>query len=109
MHEHSRKYSELARALRNMIRTGIIVETDLTPVAAACRPAACAPTGFSGYPSRRSFAHMVGTFRGRTGAILSVGGELDTAFVLPGIYSGITPRRLRRRMPCISVSLTGRD
>ncbi|UMT46983.1 hypothetical protein AOY90_15755 [Escherichia coli] len=40
--------------------------------------------------------------------ILAVGGELDTAFVLPGFIPAITPRRLRRRMPCISVSLTGR-
>ncbi len=51
---------------------------------------------------------MVGTFRGGAGADSAVGGELDTAFVLPGIYSGDNPRRLRRRMPCISVSLTGR-
>ncbi len=51
---------------------------------------------------------MVGTFRGEQVLILAVGGELDTAFVLPGIYSGDNPRRLCRRMPCISVSLTGR-
>ncbi len=47
-YEHSRKYSGTPRALRNMIRTGLVVETDLNAVAAVCRPAACAPTGFSG-------------------------------------------------------------
>lgn len=34
---------------------------------------------------------MVGTFRGEQVLILAVGGELDTAFVLPGIYSGDSP------------------
>lgn len=34
---------------------------------------------------------MVGTFRGEQVLILAVGGELDTAFVLPGIYSGDNP------------------
>ncbi len=35
---------------------------------------------------------MVGTFRGGAGADSgTVGGELDTAFVLPGIYSGDNP------------------
>lgn len=60
---------ELARALRNMIRTGIIVETDLN--AGRCR----VQTGGILHrlasvadPSRRAFAHMVGTFRGGTGA-----------------------------------------
>nr|WP_251300651.1 phage baseplate assembly protein V [Escherichia coli] len=40
---------------------------------------------------RRTFTHMVGTFRGEQVLILAVGGELDTAFVLPGIYSGDNP------------------
>jgi hypothetical protein len=39
---------ELARAIRNMIRTGIVVETDLDAGAVACRPAAFIPTGSSG-------------------------------------------------------------
>ncbi len=103
-YEHSRNIQELARALRNMIRTGLVVEPTLKPVAAVCRPAACAPTGSVADLSCRAFAHMVGTFRGGQVLILAVGGELDTAFVLPGIIPAITPRRLRRRMPCISVS-----
>ena len=83
---------ELARALRNMIRTGLVVETDLN--AGRCRADRRHVHRLASVadPSRRTFAHMVGTFRGGEQVlILSVGGELDTAFVLPGIYSGDNP------------------
>ena len=55
---------ELARALRNMIRTGLVVETDLK--AGRCR----VQTGgmCTDWLQCRSFAHMVGTFRGGAGA-----------------------------------------
>ncbi|MEL9319728.1 phage tail protein I [Escherichia coli] len=83
---------ELARALRNMIRTGIIVETDLN--AGRCR----VQTGGMCTDWLQWLTHRAGRSRtwwapsvGEQVLILSVGGELDTAFVLPGIYSGDNP------------------
>lgn len=84
---------ELARALRNMIRTGIIVETDLN--AGRCR----VQTGGMCTDWLQWLTHRAGRSRtwwapsvGEQVLILVVGGELDTAFVLPGIYSGDTGR-----------------
>ncbi len=103
------QYNEILRFIRNMIRTGIIVETDLN--AGRCR----VQTGGMCTDWLQWLTHRAGRSRtwwapsvGEQVLILAVGGELDTAFVLPGIYSGDNPRRRRRRMPCISVSLTGR-
>ncbi|HCN4591937.1 TPA: phage baseplate assembly protein V [Escherichia coli] len=83
---------ELARALRNMIRTGIIVETDLN--AGRCR----VQTGGMCSDWLQWLTHRAGRSRtwwapsvGEQVLILAVGGELDTAFVLPGIYSGDNP------------------
>ncbi|HGC0915054.1 TPA: phage baseplate assembly protein V [Escherichia coli] len=83
---------ELARALRNMIRTGIIVETDLN--AGRCR----VQTGGMCTDWLQWLTCRAGRSRtwwapsvGEQVLILSVGGELDTAFVLPGIYSGDNP------------------
>ena len=83
---------ELARALRNMIRTGIVVETDLN--AGRCR----VQTGGMCTDWLQWLTHRAGRSRtwwapsvGEQVLILAVGGELDTAFVLPGIYSGDNP------------------
>jgi phage baseplate assembly protein V len=79
---------ELARAIRNMIRTGIVVETDLN--AGRCR----VQTGGIFTDWLQWLTHRAGRSRtwwapsiGEQVMILAVGGELDTAFVLPGIYS----------------------
>ncbi|RWT64923.1 phage baseplate assembly protein V [Klebsiella quasipneumoniae subsp. similipneumoniae] len=79
---------ELARAIRNMIRTGIVVETDLD--AGRCR----VQTGGIYTDWLQWLTHRAGRSRtwwapsvGEQVMILAVGGELDTAFVLPGIYS----------------------
>lgn len=83
---------ELARAIRNMIRTGIIVETDLTT--GRCR----VQTGGIYTDWLQWLTHRAGRSRtwwapsvGEQVMILAVGGELDTAFVLPGIYSDDNP------------------
>lgn len=47
---------------------------------------------------RRSFADMVGPSVGEQVLLLAIGGELDTAFVLPGIFPTITQPRQPRRM-----------
>lgn len=83
---------ELSRLLRNMIRTGVVVETDLD--AGRCR----VQTGGIITDWLQWLTHRAG--RSRTWwapseneqvLILAVGGELDTAFVLPGIYSDDHP------------------
>ena len=83
---------ELGRVLRNMIRPGIIVETDLK--AGRCR----VQTGGMCTDWLQWLTHRAGRSRtwwapsvGEQVLILAVGGELDTAFVLPGIYSGDNP------------------
>ncbi|HAM5221416.1 TPA: phage baseplate assembly protein V [Escherichia coli] len=83
---------KLARALRNMIRTGLVVETDLN--AGRCR----VQTGGMCTDWLQWLTHRAGRSRtwwapsvGEQVLILAVGGELDTAFVLPGIYSGDNP------------------
>lgn len=83
---------EISRLLRNMIRTGVIVEVDLDD--GRCR----VQTGGIVTDWLQWLTHRAG--RSRTWwapsvdeqvLILSVGGELDTAFVLPGIYSDDHP------------------
>lgn len=83
---------ELARALRNMIRTGIIVETDLD--AWRCR----VQTGGIQTDWLQWLTQRAGRSRtwwapsvGEQVIILAVGGELDTAFVLPAIFSDDYP------------------
>lgn len=83
---------ELARALRNMIRTGVIVETDLD--AGRCR----VQTGGIQTDWLQWLTQRAGRSRtwwapsvGEQVMILAVGGELDTAFVLPAIFSDDYP------------------
>ncbi|MDM8063873.1 phage baseplate assembly protein V [Klebsiella pneumoniae] len=75
-----------------MIRTGIVVETDLE--AGRCR----VQTGGIYTDWLQWLTHRAGRSRtwwapsvGEQVMILAVGGELDTAFVLPGIYSDDNP------------------
>lgn len=83
---------ELARALRNMVRTGVIVETDLN--AGRCR----VQTGGIYTDWLQWLTHRAGRSRtwwapsvGEQVLILAIGGELDTAFVLPAIFSDDHP------------------
>ncbi|CFR19848.1 phage baseplate assembly protein V [Yersinia kristensenii] len=83
---------ELARMLRNMIRTGVIVETDL--IAGRCR----VQTGGIYTDWLQWLTHRAGGSRtwwapsvSEQVLILAVGGELDTAFVLPGIFANDHP------------------
>lgn len=83
---------DLARQLRNMIRTGVVVETDLTT--GRCR----VQTGGNLTQWLQWLTHRAGHTRtwwapsvGEQVLILAVGGELTTAFVLPGIFSDDSP------------------
>lgn len=84
--------NELARVLRNMVRTGIVVETDLST--GRCR----VQTGGIVTDWLQWLTQRAGRARtwwapsiGEQVLILAVGGELDTAFVLPGIFSNSNP------------------
>ncbi len=84
--------NDLARTLRNMIRTGFVVETDLA--AGRCRvQSGGIITDWLQWLTQRAgrsrtwWAPSVG----EQVLILAVGGELDTAFVLPGIFSDDHP------------------
>lgn len=84
--------NELARAIRNMVRTGFVVETDLD--AGRCR----VQTGGIITDWLQWLTQRAGRSRtwwapsvGEQVLILAVGGELDTAFVLPGIFSNENP------------------
>lgn len=84
--------NEIMRILRNMIRTGVIVETDLD--AGRCR----VQTGGIQTDWLQWLTQRAGRSRtwwapsvGEQVMILAVGGELDTAFVLPAIFSDDHP------------------
>lgn len=85
-------FSEIQRLLRNMIRTGVVTDVDTT--ATRCR----VQTGELRTDWLQWLTHRAGRSRtwwapsvGEQVLILAVGGELDTAFVLPGIFSDAHP------------------
>lgn len=80
--------NQMLRLLRNMIRTGVVVEIDHD--AGRCR----VQTGGIKTDWLQWLTNRAGRSRtwwapsaGEQVLLLAVGGELDTAFVLPGIYS----------------------
>ncbi|MFE8048643.1 phage baseplate assembly protein V [Brenneria goodwinii] len=84
--------SEIMRLLRNLIRVGVV--THVNTVDALCRvQTGEMTTDWLNWLTRRAgrsrdwWAPSVG----EQVLILSIGGELDTAFVLPGIYSDENP------------------
>ncbi|MFP2505405.1 phage baseplate assembly protein V [Buttiauxella gaviniae] len=83
---------DLARLLRNLIRTGIV--TDVDTARALCR----VETGGITTDWLHWLTPRAGRSRtwwapsvGEQVLVLAIGGELDTAFVLPGIYSDDNP------------------
>ncbi|WP_434997908.1 phage baseplate assembly protein V [Pectobacterium brasiliense] len=84
--------TEIQRLLRNMIRVGVV--THVNTADALCRvQTGEMTTGWLNWLTRRAgrsrdwWAPSIG----EQVLILSIGGELDTAFVLPGIYSDNNP------------------
>ncbi|MEQ9875948.1 phage baseplate assembly protein V [Pectobacterium brasiliense] len=84
--------TEIQRLLRNMIRVGVV--THVNTADALCRvQTGEMTTGWLNWLTRRAgrsrdwWAPSIG----EQVLILSIGGELDTAFVLPGIYSDDNP------------------
>lgn len=84
--------TEILRLLRNIIRVGVV--THVNTADALCRvQTGEMTTGWLNWLTRRAgrsrdwWAPSIG----EQVLILSIGGELDTAFVLPGIYSDNNP------------------
>ncbi|MEL7631168.1 phage baseplate assembly protein V [Pectobacterium aroidearum] len=84
--------NEIQRLLRNLIRVGVV--THVNTADALCRvQTGGMTTGWLNWLTRRAgrsrdwWAPSIG----EQVLILSIGGELDTAFVLPGIYSDNNP------------------
>lgn len=83
---------DIARAIRNLIRTGIV--TDVDPVEGLCRvqTGGMQTTWLNWLTSRAGRSRVWwAPSVGEQVMILAIGGELDTAFVLPGIFSDDNP------------------
>ncbi|MEL0580119.1 phage baseplate assembly protein V [Pectobacterium punjabense] len=84
--------SEILRLLRNMIRVGVVTHVNTADVLCRVQTGGMT-TGWLNWLTRRAgrsrdwWAPSIG----EQVLILSIGGELDTAFVLPGIYSNDNP------------------
>ncbi|ACS85877.1 phage baseplate assembly protein V [Musicola paradisiaca] len=84
--------SEIQRTLRNLIRIGVV--TDVDTQQARCRvQTGGITTGWLNWLSRRagSSREWWAPSTGEQVLLLAIGGELNTAFVLPGIYSNQHP------------------
>jgi phage baseplate assembly protein V len=83
---------DIARAIRNLIRTGIV--TDIDPAEGLCRvqTGGMKTTWLNWLTSRAGRSRVWwAPSVGEQVLILAIGGELDTAFVLPGIFSDDHP------------------
>ncbi|MFJ5396491.1 phage baseplate assembly protein V [Pectobacterium parvum] len=84
--------TEIQRLLRNMIRVGVVTHVNTEDVLCRVQTGGMT-TGWLNWLTRRAgrsrdwWAPSIG----EQVLILSIGGELDTAFVLPGIYSDDNP------------------
>ncbi|RRO13955.1 phage baseplate assembly protein V [Pectobacterium aquaticum] len=84
--------TEIQRLLRNLIRVGVV--THVNTADALCRvQTGEMTTGWLNWLTRRAgrSSDWWAPSIGEQVLILSIGGELDTAFVLPGIYSDNNP------------------
>ncbi|MCS2150269.1 phage baseplate assembly protein V [Scandinavium manionii] len=83
---------EIARAIRNLIRTGVVTAVDLDEGLCRVQTGGIQTTWLNWLTSRagRSRTWWAPSV-GEQVLILAVGGELDTAFVLPAIFSDYHP------------------
>ncbi|WP_236300014.1 phage baseplate assembly protein V [Enterobacter bugandensis] len=79
---------ELARLLRNLIRIGVVVETNSAEGLCRVQTGGMKTTWLNWLTSRAGRSRVWwAPSVGEQVLILAIGGELDTAFVLPGIFS----------------------
>ncbi|HCT3597590.1 TPA: phage baseplate assembly protein V [Klebsiella pneumoniae] len=83
---------ELARAIRNLIRSGVVTEVDIEQGLCRVQSGGIQTTWLNWLTTRagRSRTWWAPSV-GEQVLLLAIGGELDTAFVLPGIYSDDNP------------------
>ncbi|VEA71975.1 Phage P2 baseplate assembly protein gpV [Serratia rubidaea] len=101
---------DIQRLVRNLIRIGTVSELDLER--GRCR----VTTGGNHTDWLNWLTSRAGSARswwapslGEQVLVLSLGGELDTAFVLPGIFSMTSRRRRIQPKRCISPLATARS
>lgn len=83
---------EIARAIRNLIRTGIVTDIDLDEALCRVQTGGMQTTWLNWLTCRAGRSRVWwAPSVGEQVLILAIGGELDTAFVLPGIFSDDHP------------------
>ncbi|WP_448684306.1 phage baseplate assembly protein V [Enterobacter cloacae] len=83
---------EIARAIRNIIRTGIVTDVDLDEGLCRVQTGGIETTWLNWLTSRAGRSRVWwAPSVGEQVLLLAIGGELDTAFVLPGIFSDDHP------------------
>lgn len=86
---------DIARAIRNLIRTGIVTDIDLAEGLCRVQIGGMQTTWLNWLTCRAGRSRMWwAPSVGEQVLILAIGGELDTAFVLPGIFSDDYPAPL---------------
>lgn len=79
---------EIARAIRNLIRTGIVTDVDYDEGLCRVQTGGMETTWLNWLTCRAGRSRVWWALSvGEQVLLLAVGGELDTAFVLPGIFS----------------------
>lgn len=83
---------EIARAIRNLIRTGIVTDVDLDEGLCRVQTGGMQTTWLNWLTCRAGRSRVWwAPSVGEQVLLLAIGGELDTAFVLPGIFSDDNP------------------
>jgi hypothetical protein len=91
-HEYTLNASGIARAIRNLIRTGIVTEVDLRDGLCRVQTGGIKTTWLNWLTSRAGRSRVWwAPSVGEQVMVLAIGGELDTAFVLPAIFSDDHP------------------
>ena len=83
---------EIARAIRNLIRTGIVTDVELDEGLCRVQTGGMQTTWLNWLTCRAGRSRVWwAPSVGEQVLLLAIGGELDTAFVLPGIFSDHNP------------------
>nr|DAW16766.1 MAG TPA: baseplate assembly protein V [Caudoviricetes sp.] len=83
---------EIARAIRNLIRTGIVTDVELDEGLCRVQTGGMQTTWLNWLTCRAGRSRVWwAPSVGEQVLLLAIGGELDTAFVLPGIFSDDNP------------------
>ncbi|EOZ1523412.1 baseplate assembly protein [Enterobacter hormaechei subsp. xiangfangensis] len=90
--KNTANYQELARAIRNLIRTGIVTDVNLDEGLCRVQTGGMQTTWLNWLTCRAGRSRVWwAPSVGEQVLLLAIGGELDTAFVLPGIFSDDHP------------------